>query len=169
VNGDNSDATREDADSRIAICSELVKSTETALRQSQSRSPASEVQLLGTHLTSFRDTRLPKWTGIPISSNSGRLSHRRTTDEAAAAMRLANMDGEHSRSGWTATSEADHWIEIYSMLADQHEAALERVRESPLPGATEIAFIQSGLDTLRERLAFWRIKRGQDWLSSRPD
>jgi hypothetical protein len=60
MNGDNPGATLEDADSWIAVYSELVRSTETALRKAQSRGPTPEIQLLEVHLTSFRD-RLAFW------------------------------------------------------------------------------------------------------------
>ena len=62
MNGDNSHAIMDDADSWIAIYGELVRSTEEALRQAQSRGPVpeSEIQLLHAHLSSFRD-RLAFW------------------------------------------------------------------------------------------------------------
>jgi hypothetical protein len=86
---------------------------------------------------------------------------------AFGAPRLDDLDVEFPRSEGSVTSQADYWIEIYSLLFDHHERALERAQESVLSEATEVQFIRSGLDALMERLAFWRIRRGQDWLGSR--
>jgi hypothetical protein len=62
MNGDDSHVIMDDADSWITIYGELVRSTEEALRQAQSRGPVpeSEIQLLNAHLSSFRD-RLAFW------------------------------------------------------------------------------------------------------------
>jgi hypothetical protein len=62
MNGDNSFATMEDADSWISIYGELVRSTEEALGRAHDRSPVPEreIQLLHAHLSSFRD-RLAFW------------------------------------------------------------------------------------------------------------
>jgi hypothetical protein len=62
MNDDNSHAIMDDADSWITIYGELIRSTEEALRQAQTRGPVpeSEIQLLHAHLSSFRD-RLAFW------------------------------------------------------------------------------------------------------------
>jgi hypothetical protein len=99
--------------------------------------------------------------------SSGRIVELPTS--AGPAFRLTDMDDEFRSADGTATSEADYWIEVYSMLVEHHEAALAWEQAPALSAAAEISFIQSGLDTLRERLAFWRIKKGQDWLNSHQD
>jgi hypothetical protein len=92
------------------------------------------------------------------------LRRNRTFRSRPESTKVSTTDREPA-----ATYEAEYWIGVYSLLVANHEEALGRTEELTLTGDDEIAFLRSGLDTLRERLAYWRFRRGRDWLSSQPD
>jgi hypothetical protein len=59
--------------------------------------------------------------------------------------------------------------ESYSLLVAYHDEALGRVEELALSADADISFLRSSLDVVRERLAYWRFRRGLDLLDGPPD
>jgi hypothetical protein len=75
------------------------------------------------------------------------------------------MNGDNSQA---IVDDADGWITIYGELVRSTEEALRRAQgRGPVP-ESEIQLLHAHLSSFRDRLAFWRIRRGRDELLRRP-
>jgi hypothetical protein len=63
--------------------------------------------------------------------------------------------------------EADRWIALYSGLVSSTENALRQAQSFNLTQIAETQLIQAHLGNLKDRLAFWRIRRGREQLLGR--
>jgi hypothetical protein len=72
------------------------------------------------------------------------------------------MHGEYANA-----TEADRWIALYTELVSSTENALRQARVANLTQTAEMQLIQAHLGNLKDRLAFWRIRRGREQLRGR--
>jgi hypothetical protein len=61
--------------------------------------------------------------------------------------------------------ETSRWIAVYTELVTVTQHVLARARDgSPTP---DLELLEAHLDDLRQRLAFWRMRRGADLLNGK--
>jgi hypothetical protein len=75
------------------------------------------------------------------------------------------MNGDDSRA---ITEDTDNWITIYGELVSSIEDALCQAEDRGSIPEAEIQLLHAHLSSFRDRLAFWRIRRGRDQLLQRP-
>jgi hypothetical protein len=75
------------------------------------------------------------------------------------------MNGDNS---YVTMDDADSWITIYGELVRSTEEALHQAQDRGPVSDPEIQLLQAHLSSFRDRLAFWRIRRGRDQLLQRP-
>jgi hypothetical protein len=64
--------------------------------------------------------------------------------------------------------DADSWITIYGELVISTQDALRQAQAHGPAAEAEVQLLQAHLSSFRDRLAFWRIRRGRDQLLQRP-
>jgi hypothetical protein len=74
------------------------------------------------------------------------------------------MHGEYAHA---TVEEADRWIALYTGLVSSTENALRQAQSFNLTQIAEMQLIQANLANFKDRLAFWRIRRGREQLLGR--
>jgi hypothetical protein len=75
------------------------------------------------------------------------------------------MKGDNSHA---IMADTDNWITIYGELVRSTEEALRQAEDRGSLPEAEIQLLHAHLSSFRDRLAFWRIRRGRDQLLQRP-